>query len=218
MIAILDYGAGNLRSVAKAIEAVGRRPIVTDDLSALADTDGLVVPGQGSAVDAMRKLERLGLVEPLRRYVASGRPFLGVCLGEQIIFDSSEEGRGVACLGLISGTCRLLPPGQKVPHMGWNSVRIRSSHPLLEGIPDESYFYFVHSYYVDPKDRHVVVGETDYGVTFASIVADGNVFATQFHPEKSSEFGLRIYRNFVRLALADARTPTASTLSAPAGV
>lgn len=207
MIAVLDYGAGNLRSVAKALETVGARPIVTDDPAAIAGTDGLVVPGQGSAVDAMRNLERLGLVEPLKQYVASGRPFLGVCLGEQVIFERSEEGNGVACLGLLRGTVRRLPggqAGQKVPHMGWNSVDFRAEHPLLDGIPSGSYFYFVHSYYVDPTGQSVVLGETDYGVRFASIVAQGNVFAAQFHPEKSSGLGLRIYRNFARLCAARA--------------
>ncbi|MDP8922222.1 MAG: imidazole glycerol phosphate synthase subunit HisH [Chloroflexota bacterium] len=198
MIAVLDYGAGNLRSVSKALEAAGAQPVVTSDAAALARAGGLVVPGQGSAVDAMRNLERLGLVEPITAFVASGRPFLGVCLGEQIIFESSEEG-GQACLGLLAGTCRRLPGGQKVPHMGWNSVDFRVDHPLLAGIPSGSYFYFVHSYYVDPADPAVVVGETDYGVRFASIVAQGNVFATQFHPEKSSDLGLQIYRNFVTL-------------------
>ena len=199
MIAILDYGAGNLRSVAKALEAVGARPVLTDDPAVFANADGLVVPGQGSAVDAMKNLERLGLVEPLKQYVASGRPFLGVCLGEQIIFESSEEGQGVTCLGLVPGTVRRLPGGQKVPQIGWNTVKLRTPHPLLDGVPDESYFYFVHSFYVDPTDPADIVGETDYGVTFASIVGRGNVFATQFHPEKSAGIGLRIYRNFARL-------------------
>ena len=200
MIAILDYGAGNLRSVARALEVVGARPVVTHDPAQIAAADGLIVPGQGSAVDAMRRLERLGLVGPLLDYARSGRWVLGVCLGEQIIFDSSEEGGGVRCLGLVAGTCRRLPggDGRKVPHMGWNSVRQRAAHPLLEGIPDASYFYFVHSYYVDPAEPEVVVGETEYGVKFASIVARGNVFATQFHPEKSADFGLQIYANFVR--------------------
>ena len=208
MIAILDYGAGNLRSVAKALESVGTTPILTDDPSVVAQADGLVVPGQGSAVDAMRNLDRLGLADPLRRYVASGRPFLGVCLGEQIIFESSEEGPGVTCLGLIPGTVRRLPGGQKVPQIGWNTVRIRRHHPLLEGVPDDSYFYFVHSYYVDPTEPADTVGETEYGVTFASIVARGNVFATQFHPEKSAGIGLRIYRNFARLVTSSAPAQT----------
>jgi glutamine amidotransferase len=204
MIAILDYGAGNLRSVAKALETVGTTPILTDDPNVVARANGLVVPGQGSAVDAMRNLNRLGLAEPLKDYVASGRPFLGVCLGEQVIFESSEEGAGVTCLGLIPGKVRRLPGGQKVPQIGWNTVRIRQAHPLLEGVPDDSYFYFVHSYYVDPTDPADVLGETDYGVTFASIVAHGNVFATQFHPEKSAGIGLRIYRNFARLVASSA--------------
>ena len=212
MIAVLDYGAGNLRSVAKALDAVGANPVVTSDADDLSRASGLVVPGQGSAVDAMRNLERLDLVEPLIAFVRSGRPFLGVCLGEQIIFESSDEGNQ-ACLGLLEGTCRKLPGGQKVPHMGWNSVHFRGDHPLLAGIPSGSFFYFVHSYYVDPVDPAVVVGETDYGVRFASIVGRGNVFATQFHPEKSSDLGLQIYRNFA--ALCEPRSaPVALTVPA----
>ena len=219
MIAILDYGAGNLRSVAKALETVGTRPVLTDDPAVVAQADGLVVPGQGSAVDAMRNLTRLGLGEPLKQYVASGRPFLGVCLGEQIIFDKSEEGAGVDCLGLIPGIVRRLPGGQKVPHIGWNTVRFRTAHPLLEGVPDDSYFYFVHSFYVDPADPADIVGETDYGVTFTSIVARGNVFATQFHPEKSAGIGLRVYRNFARLVAAGGPARTdAQAVTAVAGV
>ena len=219
MIAILDYGAGNLRSVAKALETVGAAPVLTDDPAIVAQADGLVVPGQGSAVDAMKNLHRLGLAEPLKRYVESGRPFLGVCLGEQVIFESSDEGGGVECLGLVPGKVRRLPGGQKVPQIGWNTVRIRRQHPLLAGVPDESYFYFVHSFYVDPTDPADVVGETDYGVSFASIVSHGNVFATQFHPEKSAGIGLRIYRNFVRLCAANAQAASeAQPLSAVARV
>jgi glutamine amidotransferase len=218
MIAILDYRAGNLRSVAKALEAVGARPVMTDDPAVIARADGLVVPGQGSAVDAMQNLDRLGLVEPLKEYVASGRPFLGVCLGEQVIFESSEEGPGVTCLGIIPGTVRRLPGGQKVPHIGWNSVRIKQAHPLLEGVPDDEYFYFVHSYYVDPADPSMTVGETDYGVAFASIVAYENVFATQFHPEKSSGIGLKIYANFARLVAEQAGTSQGETVAAVARV
>ena len=214
MIAVLDYGAGNLRSVAKALEAVGAKPVVTSDAAALSRASGLVVPGQGSAVDAMRNLERLGLVEPIIAFVRSGRPFLGVCLGEQIIFESSDEGNQT-CLGLLAGTCRKLPGGQKVPHMGWNSVDFRVDHPLLRGIPSGAFFYFVHSYYVDPADPAVVVGETDYGVRFASIVGRGNVFATQFHPEKSSDLGLQIYRNFAALC---EQSPAAELLTVPARV
>jgi imidazole glycerol-phosphate synthase subunit HisH len=213
MIAILDYGAGNLRSVAKALETVGGNPIITDDPRVFGTADGLVVPGQGSAVDAMRNLQRLGLVEPLREYVQSGRPFLGVCLGEQVIFEASEEGDGVACLGLLRGTVRRLPAGQKVPHMGWNSVRIVADHPLMAGVPTDTFFYFVHSYYVDPTDPATIVGETDYGVTFASIVAKDNVFAVQFHPEKSSDLGLQIYRNFASLCAAQKAAEPVSAIA-----
>jgi glutamine amidotransferase len=207
MIAILDYGAGNLRSVAKALETVGAAPVITDDPRVIARASGLVVPGQGHTGDAMGNLHRLGMVEPIQQYVASGRPFMGVCLGEQIIFETSDEANGLPCLGIIKGAVRRLPAGQKVPHMGWNSVRIRTAHPLLAGVPDGAFFYFVHSYYVDPVDPGVIVGETDYGVTFASVVAQDNVFATQFHPEKSSDIGLQIYRNFAGLCAPRAGTP-----------
>jgi glutamine amidotransferase len=213
MIAILDYGAGNLRSVAKALETVGANPVITDDPGVFSQAEGLVVPGQGSAVDAMKNLHRLGLAEPLREYVRSGRPFLGVCLGEQVIFDASEEGDGVECLGLLRGTVRKLPAGQKVPHMGWNSVRLVSEHPLMAGVPSDTFFYFVHSYYVDPADPATIVGQTDYGVTFASIVAQDNVFAVQFHPEKSSDLGLQIYRNFAALCASQSAAEPVSAIA-----
>jgi imidazole glycerol-phosphate synthase subunit HisH len=216
MIVILDYRAGNLRSVARALESVGASPVITDDPAIIAQADGLVVPGQGSAVDAMKNLTRLGLAEPLRQYVQSGRPFFGVCLGEQIIFESSEEGPGVDCLGLVPGKVRRLPGGQKVPHMGWNSVKVVRDHPLLAGVPDNAFFYFVHSYYVDPTDPADTVGLTDYGVSFSSIVSHGNIFATQFHPEKSSEIGLRIYQNFARLCAASPKPQAVPAISAAA--
>ncbi|MFN8524727.1 MAG: imidazole glycerol phosphate synthase subunit HisH [Chloroflexota bacterium] len=213
MIAILDHGAGNVRSVARALEVAGGSPLLTSSPAEIAAADALVVPGQGSAVDVMRNIERLGMEQPLRDYVASGRPFLGVCLGEQIIFESSDEGNQ-PCLGLIPGRCHRLPGGQKVPHMGWNSVRLVRSHPLLEGIPDNSYFYFVHSYYVAPANPDAVVGVTDYGVSFASIVASGSIFAAQFHPEKSADLGLRMYANFVRLARDRAATAVVQAAAA----
>jgi glutamine amidotransferase len=155
------------------------------------------VPGVGAAADTMRNLRERGLVEPIRRYIAVGRPFLGVCMGLQALFTVSEEGGEHECLGVVPGRVRRLPAGLKVPHMGWNRVRQRRPHPVFDGIPDEAYFYFVHSYYPDPEDGSVVVGETDYGVTFASVVAADSLVATQFHPEKSGEVGLRFYQNFL---------------------
>ncbi len=145
----------------------------------------------------MRNLREHKMVEPVREYIASGRPFFGVCMGQQALLSVSEEGGEHECLDVIPGRVKKLPGGQKVPHMGWNQVRQRSPHPIFDGIPDESYFYFVHSYYPEPADESVVIGETDYGVTFASVLARDNIVATQFHPEKSGEMGLRMYRNFL---------------------
>ncbi len=203
-IVVVDYDAGNLRSVQRALEAVGQRPVVTGDPRALERAEALVLPGVGSAQDCMRKLRERGLVQPLRDYAASGRPFLGVCVGLQLLFDWSEEGGGVECLGILPGRVRRFPtePGLKVPQIGWNDVRFRSAHPLLEGIPSGSYFYFVHSYYADPEGEQLTLGQADYGVPFAAIVARDSIVATQFHPEKSGELGLRIYRNYGRIAAA----------------
>jgi glutamine amidotransferase len=150
----------------------------------------------------MRNLREHGMVEPIREYIASGRPFFGVCMGQQALLSISEEGGEHECLGIIPGRVKRLRggDGRKVPHMGWNNVQQKSAHPIFEGIPDGSFFYFVHSYYPEPEDPDVVVGETEYGVTFASVLARDNVVATQFHPEKSGEMGLRMYANFLAQA------------------
>ena len=201
-IVVVDYDAGNLRSVQRALEAVGQRPVVTSDPRDVDRAEALVLPGVGSAQDCMRKLDARGLVQPLKDYAASGRPFLGVCVGLQLLFDCSEEGGGVECLGIVPGKVRRFPnaPGLKVPQIGWNAVSFRRSHPLLQDIPDGSYFYFVHSYYADPDEPEITIGAADYGVDFTAIVARDNVLATQFHPEKSADRGLRIYANFGRIA------------------
>jgi glutamine amidotransferase len=203
-IVVVDYDAGNLRSVQRALEAAGQRPLVTSDPRAIAGADALVLPGVGSAQDCMRKLVSRGLVEPLKDYAASGRPFLGVCVGLQLLFDASEEGGGVECLGILPGVVRRFAAqdGLKVPQIGWNAVWLKYDHPLLDGIPGGSYFYFVHSYYADPTDAEVTIGQAEYGADFAAIVARENVVATQFHPEKSADMGLRIYANFGRIAAA----------------
>lgn len=197
-VVIVDYGAGNLRSVARAVAHVGHEPIVTSDPGDVAMADAVILPGVGAAADTMRNLREHQMVEPVREYIASGRPFFGVCMGQQALLSVSEEGGEHECLGIIPGRVKKLPGGQKVPHMGWNNVRQTSPHAIFEGIPDESYFYFVHSYYPEPADPSVVVGETEYGVTFASVLARDNIVATQFHPEKSGEMGLRMYRNFLQ--------------------
>ena len=199
-LVIVDYGAGNLHSVAKAVANQGVRPMVTASGRYLEDADAVIVPGVGAAADTMANLRRHRLVEPIREYIDSGRPFLGVCMGQQALFDVSEEGGEHECLGVLPGRVVRLPGGLKVPHMGWNRVRITRDHPIFEGIDDGSYFYFVHSYFPQPDDAAVVIGETDYGIRFASVVARDNVVATQFHPEKSGDNGLKLYGNFLRVA------------------
>jgi len=201
-IVVVDYDAGNLRSVQRALEAVGQRPRVTPDWRVVETAEALVLPGVGSAQGCMRKLADRGLVEPLKAYAASGRPFLGVCVGLQLLFDGSEEGGGVECLGILPGTVRRFPAdkGLKVPQIGWNDVSIVRQHALLDDVPDRTYFYFVHSYYVDPADPTMIVGTAEYGVDFPAIVAHANVVATQFHPEKSADLGVRLYANFGRIA------------------
>lgn len=198
MLAVVDYGAGNLRSVVRALAFVGAEPVVVGDPEALLQADVLVFPGVGAAGSAMRRLRERGLDDAIREFYRSGRPVLGVCLGLQLLFEWSEEDGGTAGLGLLPGLVRRFPDGLKVPHMGWNQVRLRQAHPVFAGIPDGTYFYFVHSYYAEPADPALVVGTTDYGVEFASVVARENLVATQFHPEKSSRWGLMVYKNFLR--------------------
>ncbi len=198
MIAIVDYGAGNLRSVEKALERLGHRASVISDPGEILSASGVILPGVGSAAGIMGGLRRLGLVEPILEVIRRGTPFLGVCMGLQVLFTASEE-RDVPCLNVLSGRVRRLPEGLKVPHMGWNDVRQLVAHPLWEGIPDRSFFYFVHSFYVDPEQRSAIIGEAEYGVPFTCAVARGNVMGTQFHPEKSGATGIRIYDNFARL-------------------
>jgi imidazole glycerol-phosphate synthase subunit HisH len=202
-IAVVDYGMGNLRSVAKALEHVSpeSRVVVTGDAAVVRAADRVVFPGQGAMPDCMRNLAVHGLDEAVRR-AAETRPFLGVCVGEQMLFESSEEG-DTAGLGIIPGRAvrfeaqAMRAAGLKVPHMGWNRVRQAAKHPLWDGIAQDEYFYFVHSYYVVPSDPAVSAGTCRYGVDFTCAIAQANIFATQFHPEKSAASGLRLYRNFV---------------------
>jgi len=203
MIAVIDYGAGNLRSVANAIIKLSYQPRITSRAGDLQKAQAVILPGVGAAGDTMESLRNLGLVEPIKQLIAEDRPFFGVCIGLQVLFTATEEGGGHDCLGIIPGRVKKLPDGLKVPHMGWNQVKQRISHPLFEGIPDEANFYFVHSYYGAPEDKSLVAGETEYGVAMASVIARGNLVATQFHPEKSGEYGLKMYANFLRHALAD---------------
>jgi glutamine amidotransferase len=198
---IVDYGSGNLRSVQKAFEHVGVPAKVGNDPRGMAAAAGLVLPGVGAFGAAMEQLEEKGLVEPLLERIDAGVPFLGVCLGLQLLFESSEEDPGISGLGLVRGDVRALPPRVKVPHIGWNQVQFCACSDLFDGIPDRSAFYFVHGYAVVPRSPSDVLGMTEYdAVTFASAVEVDNVTAVQFHPEKSSTLGLRFYRNFARRA------------------
>ena len=201
-LVIVDYGAGNLRSVAKALERLEFPALVTQDPVQVLRARGVILPGVGSSGAAMAALQQRGLVEPLRQVVAKGTPFFGVCLGMQLLLDTSEEDPR-PCLGIIPGQVKRLPPPLKVPHMGWNQVAVLREHPLFQGVPAGSYFYFVHSYYAQPADPSVLLGATEYGVTFCSALAHGNLVATQFHPEKSGVWGLRLYDNFVRLMVRE---------------
>ncbi len=201
LLYILDYGSGNLRSVQKAFEHVGVPAVVGSDPQALDRAAAIVLPGVGAFGAAMAQLRDRGLVEPLVERIEAGVPFLGVCLGLQLLFDRSEESPGVAGLGLIRGDVRSLPASVKVPHIGWNQAELCTCSDLFDGIPDASAFYFVHSYAVVPRSPGEVMCMTDYdGVAFVSGIETGNVAAVQFHPEKSSTLGLRFYRNFARKA------------------
>jgi len=198
-LVIVDYQAGNLRSVVRALEAVGAHPSITSDPEEVRQARAVVLPGQGACDSAMVALEASQLTSAVKEFIQSERPFLGVCLGLQLLLDFTEEGN-VPCLGIFPGRVRRLPPGLKVPHMGWNQVHVVKDHPVLRDIPQDSYFYFVHSYYADPEDPSLVAGTTSYGLSFCAAVAHGRLVATQFHPEKSGLTGLQIYRNFVAYA------------------
>ncbi len=207
-IIIVDYGAGNLRSVAKALEKVGFPARVTQSPQDVLQAKGVILPGVGSSGSAMAALHERDLVEPLREVAARGTPFFGVCLGMQLLLESSEEDPR-PCLGVFKGQVRRFVPGLKVPHMGWNQVQFTRQHPIFTGVPSGSYFYFVHSYYAEPQDTSLVLGSTEYGVTFCSALATGNLVATQFHPEKSGALGLCLYENFVKLMVLEGARPLA---------
>ena len=241
MIAIVDYGMGNLRSVQKAVERVGGQAVITAEAEVLEAAQGVILPGVGAFGDAMANLRARRLAEPLMRQVEAGKPLLGICLGMQLLFEESEEMGHHRGLGIFAGQvvrfpsvvqrsrgnretrgqgdketrrqgdpsssllvspspCLPLSSSQlRVPHIGWNQLHLRRESPLLVGVPDGSYAYFVHSYYVDPADEAIVLATTDYGIEYASVVGQGSVFGVQFHPEKSQEVGLKILRNFVAI-------------------
>jgi glutamine amidotransferase len=200
-IAVINYGAGNLGSVVNAVNALGYVPTVTDRPSEVLSADAVILPGVGAAGDTMDSLQASGMVDVVRHLVDDDRPLFAICVGLQILLTGTYEGGWHDCLGIIPGTVKKLPGGMKIPHMGWNQVKQTQPHRIFDGIPDEVNFYFVHSYYPDPEDSSVVAGITDYGLSFCSMAIRGNLFATQFHPEKSGEHGLKMYDNFFNMAL-----------------
>jgi len=207
MIAVIDYGMGNLRSVSKGIGKAGGEVVVSSDPAEIESADAVVLPGVGAFGKCMENLGKCGLTEVVRSVALSGKPFLGICLGLQLLFDESEEYGPIKGLGLIPGRVARFPDSKEltVPHMGWNTIKKRGAPKLLEGIGDTEWFYFVHSYYVIPDNPDDVATWTEYGVNFASSIERGNLFACQFHPEKSSTAGLRLLENFVRLAKEEKR-------------
>jgi len=201
MIALIDYGSGNLRSAEKALARAGGRVQIVSRPADVRAADAVVLPGVGAFGDCMTHLMKLNLADAIREVIRDGKPFLGICIGLQLLFEGGEESPGVAGLGVLPGTVPRFPAGNvKVPHMGWNSLKIRQPEcPLLAGIADGSFVYFVHSYHGQPSDRSVIAASTAYGVEFASVLWRDNVYATQFHPEKSQAVGLKMLENFVKL-------------------
>jgi len=199
MITIIDYGAGNLRSVVNAITKLGYQPKITALAADIVNASVVILPGVGAAGDVMENLKKLRLIDPIRNYIDSGKPFLGICIGMQVLFTHTEEG-DYDCLNIIPGQVLKLPAGQKIPQIGWNQVKYKAPNRIFDGVPDNTNFYFVHSYYCQPNDKSLIIGETDYGIPFCSAVAVGNLTAIQFHPEKSGDWGLKIYDNFLKQA------------------
>ncbi len=201
MIAIIDYDAGNIKSVEKALKLLGQEAVVTRDHETILGADRVILPGVGAFGDAMGKLEQFGLDKVIHEVVRKNTPFLGICLGLQLLFESSEESPGVKGLGVLKGEIVRIPEsgGLKIPHMGWNSLRFPRSGRLFAGLPDDPYVYFVHSYYLRAEDAGIVTAVTEYGTEIHASVENGNVFACQFHPEKSSDTGIQILKNFVEI-------------------
>lgn len=201
MIAVIDYDAGNIKSVEKAVQLLGQEVVVTRDRDEILGADKVILPGVGAFGDAMEKLRQYGLDQVIHEVVGNGTPFLGICLGLQLLFERSDETPGVEGLGVLKGEILKIPdtPGLKIPHMGWNSLTFPREGRLFTNLPEEPYVYFVHSYYLKAADESIVTAVTEYGTTIHASVESGNVFACQFHPEKSSGVGLQILKNFVGL-------------------
>jgi len=199
-IAVIDYGLGNLRSVSKALECAGAKVKVTNKPDDITSASAIVLPGVGAFKVAMDNLKKLGLVDPLIKTIKEGKPFLGICLGLQVLFSESAEHGTSQGLGLIKGEVKKFSSDVKIPHMGWNAVKLSKDNPgisIFKGISDESYFYFVHSYYVEPEDKSLILTTSEYGQSFTSAISKDNIWGMQFHPEKSEKLGLQILRNFV---------------------
>ena len=201
MIAIIDYDAGNIKSVEKALQKLGADVVITKDAKEILQADKVILPGVGAFGDAMANLKKFGLDKVIYEVVEKGTPFLGICLGLQLLFERSDETPGVAGLGILKGEILRIPDKDdlKIPHMGWNSLHLQNQGRLFQGLPEQSYVYFVHSYYLKAEDEQIVKATTDYSVNIHASVEKGNVFACQFHPEKSSDVGLQILKNFVEL-------------------
>lgn len=201
MIAIIDYGAGNIQSVYKALKFIGAECEVTNDKDAIMKADGAILPGVGSFGDAVDTMEKYGIQNTIKDFIATGKPFLGICLGLQLLFPKSCESPEAEGLGVFKGEVKKIPSGEglKIPHMGWNSIKLLKKDGIFKGIEDEAYVYFVHSYYLDAEDKNIVSAQTEYGVTIDAAVNCDNVTATQFHPEKSGEVGLKMLNNFVKM-------------------
>ena len=206
MIGIIDYDAGNIKSVEKALDYLGEETVVSRDPEQLLGADKVILPGVGSFGQSMENLERYGLIPVIHEIVEKKTPFLGICLGLQLLFESSEESPGVDGLGILRGKIVKIPPkeGLKIPHMGWNSLHLQNSGRLFRGIPEQTYVYFVHSYYLQAEEPEIVKAVTDYSTCIHASVEKDNVFACQFHPEKSSRYGLKILENFARIGKEDA--------------
>ncbi len=197
-VVIIDYGMGNLYSVKNALLGVGAEPVVTSDRDVIAAAERVILPGVGAFGDCMANLEKSGLIPVIRELLASGRPFLGICLGMQLLFEGSDEAPGVTGLGYFKGQVKYLPTSLKIPHMGWNKLKMRSPSPLLAGAEGE-YVYFVHSFHAEPEDKGIITSVCDYGMEVTASVGCGNVQAFQFHPEKSSRVGMQLLKNFVEM-------------------
>lgn len=200
MLALLDFGLGNLKSIQNGFRHLGHEAVITCDSQVIRDADGLIIPGVGAFKDGMDRLRRHRLIPVIEEALSQAKPILGICLGLQLLFSESEEFGRHRGLGMMEGTVKTFTGTLKIPHMGWNTVHITRRIPLIEGIGEGEYFYFVHSFFAVPDKGEIVAGETEYGITFPSVVEKGTLMATQFHPEKSSHAGLRILDNFARMA------------------